>query len=237
MTEADNPTKASRTILLCSCEATMPLGLEAVAKGCKGARIVPAKHLCGAELDLFRKAAANGRVTVACTAQRALFEDVAEDEKLAAALTFANVRETAGWSTEADRAAPKMAALLAMAAIAPAPATAITFVSEGVALVYGRGQVALDAATALKDRLDITVLLSDADDTVPPATNEFPIRRGRIRTVKGHLGAFEITIDGFAAPAPSSRRTLAFGQGRDGAVSNADILIDLTGTQAAGHRP
>ncbi|MEQ1611167.1 MAG: 4Fe-4S binding protein, partial [Hyphomicrobiaceae bacterium] len=101
--------------------------------------------------------------------------------------------------------------------------------SEGVALIYGPGQIALDAAAALKDRLDITVLLSDAGDVTPPAMNEFPIRRGRIKTVKGHLGAFEITIDGFAAPAPSSRRSLAFGAARNGAISNADILIDLSG--------
>ncbi len=227
----DKPKTAmtARTILLCSCEGTMPLDSTAVAKGCGKARIVPATQLCGPQLDLFRKAAANGTVTVACTAQRALFEEVAEDDDLKASLTFANVRETAGWSTEAASAAPKMAALLAIAAIdVPAP-TAVTFTSEGVALIYGPGQIALDAAAALKDRLDITVLLSDAGDVTPPATNEFPIRRGRIKTVKGHLGAFEITIDGFAAPAPSSRRSLAFGAARNGAISNADILIDLSG--------
>lgn len=222
-------TQPSRTILLCSCEGTMPLDPATVAKGCGKARVVPVKHLCGPELDLYRKTASHGAVTVACTAQRALFEEVAADGNLQAALTFANVRETAGWSSEATNAAPKMAALLAMAAITvPAP-TAVTFSSEGVALIYGPGAVALEAAAALKDRIDITVLLSDTSDVTPPATNEFPIRRGRIKTVKGHLGAFEITIDGLAAPAPSSRRALAFGAARNGALSSADILIDLSG--------
>jgi ferredoxin len=219
----------SRTILLCSCEGTMPLGPDTVAKGCKGAKIVTATHLCGPELDLFRKTAAEGAVTVACTAQRTLFEEVAEDDQLQASLTYANVRETAGWSAEAAQAAPKMAAILAMAAIPVPAAAAVTFNSDGVALIYGPGQVALDAAAALEDRLNITVLLSDAGDVTPLAATEFPIRRGRIRTVKGHLGAFEIVIDGFAAPAPSSRRAFAFGPARDGAVSKADIMIDLSG--------
>jgi ferredoxin len=224
------PSKTDRTILVCSCEQSMPLNLDALTKAAKGARVVAASHLCGPELDLFRKAAANGRVTVACTAQRALFEDLAEGDTLAASLTFVNIRETAGWSTEATKAAPKMAALLAMAAIPTPSPTAITLRSDGVTLIYGPGAVALEAARALKDRLDITVLLSDAgDDVTPPATTDFPIRRGRIAAVKGHLGAFEIKIDGFAAPAPSSRKSLVFGKATNGAISKADVLIDLTG--------
>jgi ferredoxin len=208
----------------------MPLDAERVAKGCKAAQVKTAKHLCGPEIELFKKTATAGTVTVACTAQRALFEEIAEDENLRAALTFANVRETGGWSTDAANAAPKMAAILAAAAIPLPSPTAVTFDSEGVALIYGPGQIALEAAAMLKDRLDITVLLCDAGDVAPPAVMEFPIRRGRIKTVKGHLGAFEVTIDGLAAPNPSSRATLAFGAPRNGAVSKADILIDLSGT-------
>ena len=208
----------------------MPLDAECVAKGCGSAQIKTANHLCGPDLALFQTMAASGNVTVACTAQRPLFEEIAEDNSLGAVLTFANVRETAGWSTDAANAAPKMAAILAAAAIPVPPTTAVTFDSDGVALIYGPGQIALDAAAMLKDRLDITVLMSDAGDVVPPAVLEFPIRRGRIKTVKGHLGAFEIAIDGLAAPSPSSRATLVFGAPRNGAVSKADILIDLSGT-------
>ena len=120
------------TILVCSCERSMPLNAALLTKASKGARVVTADHLCGPELELFRKAASSGRVTVACTAQRPLFEEVAEDDQLAATLTFANIRETAGWSADAAAAGPKMAALLAMAAIPrPAP-TAVTLRSDGV---------------------------------------------------------------------------------------------------------
>ena len=208
----------------------MALAAGIVSRGCRGANVTTADHLCGPELDDFRKAAGSGgAITVACTAQRALFEQVAEDERLPAALTFANVRETAGWSSEAAASAPKMAAIIAMAQVAVPVAARVSFASEGVALIYGRGQATLDAAAAIADRLDITVLLSDAADAVPPAAYVFPIRRGRISTVKGHLGAFEITVDDFAAPHPSSRAAFTFGPSRNGAVSKADILIDLSG--------
>ncbi len=229
MTSPPSTAKPSRTILVCTCEKSMPLDIAALAKASKGAQLVAANHLCGPDMRLFRTAAATGSVTIGCIAQRAVFEAVAEDEQLPAALTFANIRETAGWSTDAVRAAPKMAALLAMAAVPVSAPSAVTFQSDGVALIYGSGQAAIDIAAALKDRLDITVLLADAGEAVPPQTAEFPVRRGRIASVKGHLGAFEIKIDGYAAPAPSSRRAFQFGPARDGAVSKADLLIDLSG--------
>jgi ferredoxin len=216
------------TILLCSCEDSMALDVEAVRRG-TGCEVVPARHLCGPELDTFRRSAAGGEVIVACTAMRALFEEVAGDEQLGATLAYANVRETAGWSKEGASAGPKMAALLAAARIADEPTAAVTYESAGVTLICGRDEQALAAADRLKDRLDITVLLHPGSDLGPPRQTDYPIRQGKVGTVTGHLGAFEITIDGYAAPRPSSRDRLAFGAQRNGAVSKADILIDLTG--------
>jgi ferredoxin len=57
---------------------------------------------------------------------------------------------------------------------------------------------------------------------------EFPIVKGTIRSAKGHLGAFELTVDDYAFPAASSRGALAFGAARDGAVSRCDIVLDLS---------
>ena len=209
----------------------MALSPDVVRAGCKGREVVTAEQLCGAELDRFRALAVGGQVTIACTYQQALFEDVADEAGLGAALTFANVRETAGWSNEGAAAGPKMAALLAMAEHTPPPAAAVTFESSGVTLIYGRDQQAIDAAERLKDSLDITVLLVPGSAVAPPRQTAYPIRQGRIRTAKGHLGAFELTVDATAAPAPSSRATLKFGPPRDGAVSKADIVLDLSGTR------
>jgi ferredoxin len=221
-----------RTILLCSCEGTMPLDPTIVARGCPDSKVITVSNLCEAELAIFKARAKGGSVTVACTAQRALFEEIAEDESLAAKLAFVNVRETAGWALDAVNVAPKMAALLAAAAITRPPPPTVTFQSGGVALIYGAGQVALEAADAMKDRLDITVLLSDEANVTPPPTVSYPIRRGRITSVKGHLGAFDVSIDGLAAPRPSSRGKLIFGPTKNGARSKTDLLIDLSGNPA-----
>lgn len=218
------------TILACSCEDTMALDGAALSRGCPSARIATHRHLCRSELDRFRKAASvPGTVVVGCTQEAPLFEDVAAAENLPARLAFANLREGAGWSSEGAAAGPKMAALAAAAAI-EAPATpTVELVSDGVVVVYGRDEVAIEAGRRLADTLDVTVLLTRPGPIAPPHRTEFPIARGTIRSARGHLGTFELTVDDYALPAASSRRTLAFGPGRDGARSETDIVLDLSG--------
>src|SRR4029078_2498706 len=63
----------------------------------------------------------------------------------------------------------------------------------------------------------------------PQRTTDFPIVRGTIRAAKGYLGAFEIVVDDYATPQPSSRSVLRFGTARNGAISHCDILLDLSG--------
>jgi ferredoxin len=215
--------------ILCSCENTMPVDLDRVAKACPGLEVGGARQLCRAELALFRASAAEGELTVACTQEQPLFAEVAEVEKLGAELAFVNVRETAGWSTDAADAAPKMAALIAAAGEGAEPVPFVSLTSEGVTLIYGQDETAIQVADALKEDLDLTVLLTGTADVAPPRTTEFPIRKGTIRTAKGYLGQFELVIDGYAEPAPSSRQSLVFGPARNGAVSRADIVIDLSG--------
>ena len=67
----------------------------------------------------------------------------------------------------------------------------------------------------------------------PPRVTEFPVVQGTIRSAKGHLGAFELVVDDYAAPAPSSRSVLTFGVPRDGAVSRCDLIVDLSGGENA----
>src|SRR5205085_6886732 len=101
--------------------------------------------------------------------------------------------------------------------------------SAGVALVYGRDERAIEASRLLKEHLDITLLITRPDDLTPPRTSDFPIVKGTIRAAKGHLGAFEIVVDDYALPRPSSRGALTFGPARDGAVSRCDIMLDIAG--------
>jgi ferredoxin len=229
----------SRKIVLCSCEGTVALDADAVRRGCPGASLETAHQLCRAELEKFRAAAAaGGAMTVACTQEAPLFSEAAGEAEGAAGaaeaaeIAFVNIRETAGWSSEGAAAGPKMAALLAAAA-EPMPETPlVSLESEGMALVYGRDERAIEAARLLKDRLDVSVLLSRPGALPPPKTTEFPIAKGTIRSAKGYLGAFEITVDDYAAPDPSSRATLAFGAPRNGVSAQCDILLDLSGAPA-----
>src|SRR5690349_16741020 len=132
-----------RIVLLCSCEDTMPLADGTVRKACRGAEVKTARQLCRAELDRFRQAAATGRpVTVACTQEAPLFAETAGE---AEGLLFANIRETAGWSNDAAAAGPKVAALLAAAAEPLPPTPYLALESQGVILVYGRDERAIEA--------------------------------------------------------------------------------------------
>ena len=216
--------------MLCSCEGTMPLDTGAVARGCRGAKVETARQLCRGELERFRtRAASPGALTIACTQEAPLFEEVAATAGRTAPITYANVRETAGWSHEASRAGPKMAALLAAAAEAMPPVPLVEVESAGVILIYGRDERAIEAGDLLQAHLDVTVLIAPPATIAAGRTTEFPVVRGSIRTARGHFGGFELSVDGFAEPQPSSRGTLAFGPGRDGARSNCDIILDLAG--------
>jgi ferredoxin len=215
-------------LLICSCEKTMPLDAQAIGRGCAGT-ITQANQLCGLELDRFKQALADGApVTVACTQEEPLFREVAESFPQAR-LGFANIRETGGWSNEAAAAGPKAAALIAAAQEDMPPISMVTLESRGVALIYGRDEVAIEAAQRLADRLDITVLLTRPGDVVPRRSNEFPVLKGTIRNARGHLGAFELAVDDYALPQPSSRAKLVFGPSRDGATSTCDLILDLSG--------
>jgi ferredoxin len=219
-----------RNILICSCEDTMPLDGDAVRRVCRGVQVIEGRQFCRAELARFQKAASSSEaVTVACTQEAPLFEEVAGEIENHGALNFVNIRETAGWSKDANAAGPKMAALLAAAAEPMSPIAFVQLESEGVTLLYGVDERVLEAANLLKDQLDITVLIKPRADVTPLRVTEFPVVQGTIRAAKGQLGGFEVTVDDYAAPSPSSRGTLSFGAARKGAVSRCDILIDLSG--------
>jgi ferredoxin len=223
-------TEQKRTLLVCSCEDTMPLDGTAIERGCMGAKLKTARHLCRAEVEKFRAELASGDpLTVACTQEAPLFSEIAEEAAPDADIAFANVRETAGWSKDARAAGPKMAALLAAAAEPMPDFPLVSLASDGVVLVYGRDERTIEAAKLLKDRLDVTVMLTKPGDIVPLRVTEFPVIKGTVRTARGHLGAFELTVDDFAQAAPSSRDKLVWGAARDGATSNCDIVLDLSG--------
>jgi ferredoxin len=121
--------------------------------------------------------------------------------------------------------------LAAMAAAAAEPMPDVPFVSlksGGVVLIYGSDEKAVEAGHSLEAYLDVTVLLAPSATTTFSQPREFPVATGSIRSARGHLGAFEITVDAFALEMPGTSET-AFGTPRDGATSRCDIVLDLSG--------
>ncbi len=223
-----------RRVLICDCEETMPLDAGRLAKACQAVgatgEVELNSQLCRAQLGNFQRAIL-GRdpVLVACTQEAPLFTEIATEDNPAAEVGFVNIRERAGWSAEAKDATPKIAALLAEAAMDIEPGPAMTLVSHGVCLVYGTDERAFEAGRQLSSRLDVTVLLNRPGEIVPPRIMDVPIFQGTITQAKGHLGAFGITLNGYAPTTPSGRAALAFEAPRDNAFSECDLILDMSG--------
>jgi hypothetical protein len=72
--------------------------------------------LCRREAGSFLAAVKSGEdVVVACTQEKRLFTELADTASASAPIRFVNIRETGGWSKDAAKAMPKLAALLAAA--------------------------------------------------------------------------------------------------------------------------
>lgn len=127
----------------------MPLDGETLARAC-GGELRTANHLCRSEIGLLRAALAEGRpITVGCTQEAPLFAEMAEELGATMPLNTVDIRGWGGWSDQADAAGPKMAALLA-AETSPMPAISlVSFKSEGVVLVYGRDEAAIELGRRL----------------------------------------------------------------------------------------
>jgi ferredoxin len=222
-----------RKILVCSCEDTMPLDVAAIRRACRHADVAAGRQLCRGELARVQEAMAGKEpVTIACTQEIPLFEEVrSEAENTGAPVTFVNIRENAGWSKDAAHAGAKMAALIA-AAEPPLDVPSVNFTSDGVTLIYGSDERAIEAAHLLKDHLGVTVLLKPSADVLPQRSTAFAVLQGTVRAAKGYLGAFEVTVDDHAVPSPSSRDGFQFGPPRKDVKIECDVLIDLSGGPA-----
>jgi ferredoxin len=220
----------NRRLMVCDCEKTMDLDGKKL-KSCLGGEgeLIVYSNLCRAQVEAFSTAADDDTpMMVACTQEAPLFREIAE-EKGGRDIVFANIRERAGWSSAKKKALPKMAALLAEAAYQSKAAGSAPVVSQGVCLVYGAGQGAMDVAQQLASRLNVSLMLTGAQDILPPSIVNVPIYKGNITAARGSLGNFEITVDGYAPSLPSSKQALGFLMERNGAVSKCDLMFDMSG--------
>jgi ferredoxin len=182
--------------LICNCNRTMPLDGKALSRALK---LDPALHvnseLCRRHLPAFEAAVKNGDdLVVACTQEAPLFTELHGELKGSGAIQFVNIRESAGWSAEAGRATPKIAALLALADLPePEPVPVVSYGSEGRLLIIGPGAAALQWAERLSDHLAVSVLVTDeAGGHELPSERRYPVFSGKPLSVAGYLGAFQV---------------------------------------------
>jgi ferredoxin len=183
-----------KTLKLCNCNGTLPLDAKALAAALKqGAPLTVHGELCRKQAGAFQAALAEPEVIVACTQEAPLFAELAQGAESKAELRFVNIRETAGWSAEGRRATPKIAALLAAAALPePEPVPAVEYKSSGQLLVIGPSAAALDWAQRLSERLEVSVLVTRIEGGELPLERRYPVWSGKPVRVAGWLGAFEV---------------------------------------------
>ena len=177
----------SKTLKVCSCNRTVPLDTKALAAALKtGEPLKLHHHLCHTDAAAFQAALGGADdVVVACTQEAQLFTELAQKP-----IRFVNVREMGGWSREPST--PKIAALIAMAALPDAePAAAVEFKSQGQALIIGPAEAALDWAERLAGQLQVSVLTTSRGGELP-LERKYPVWSGRPTAISGWLGAFEV---------------------------------------------
>ncbi len=221
----------NRRIMLCSCGKSMKLDEKRLRKALGGLGEVSFHDaLCRDEIHAARTMMTHdGPVLIACTQEAPLFAELAEDAGRTAPLEFVNIREMAGWSTQGDKATPKMAALVAAATMPQEPAPLMEVASQGRCLIAAPAQQALELAATLADDLSVSVLVSGGEeDVLPPARHAFPIRKGRLAGLSGHFGAFRAHVEAPANLLPWGRPGLVFGPPGKNVEEEYDVVIEIS---------
>lgn len=220
----------AKRLILCDCSGSQELDADALSSACgiECSRIHTA--LCTTELDSAAKALQEGEVIIACQQERLRFEELAA-ELDAEEPEFLDLRDRAGWSDDESPKTAKMAALVAESRLPVAEIKTIDVLSEGICLILGEPDVALQAARDLCSYLSVTVLLPPASqsDLQYEMDRRFDVVFGKLAGTRGSLGRFDVEIDTFSEIVPGGRGEPAFTEPRDGARSACDLILDLTG--------
>jgi ferredoxin len=177
--------------LICDCNKTMPLQ-EKTLGAALGEKLTLHSSLCRREAGAFQQAIkGSADVVVACTQEKRLFAEIGQNtEGAVAPIHFVNIRETGGWSRDASKAMPKIAALLAAARLPdPEPVPTVTYRSAGRLLVIGELEAAERVAAMVADVMDVTLFTQGGTGA---QERRYPVLGGRIESLKGWLGAFEL---------------------------------------------
>ena len=215
------------TLLLCDCAHSQKIDAESIEAGTGIACSRIHSALCTTEAGAAARAIQAGDAIIACQQEWARFEEIAEELEAPAPM-LVDIRDRAGWSDEAAAAGPKQAALVAQALLAARPARTVDVLSEGRCLILGGESVALAAAERLAAPMSVTVLLANPPEDLP-VDRRFEVVVGRLRGATGALGGFRLRMDGLRQMEPGGRGAFGFSEPRDGAESECDSILDLSG--------
>ena len=215
-----------KTFLLCDCLGSQDIDAPALSKatGLPCSKVYTC--LCTDQIGIAEEAMAAGDTVIACQQERPRFEELAAEIE-ADVPEFVDIRDRAGWHDDKGDATPKMAALLAEQQLAAPAPRVLDVVSEGTCLIMAPPALALEVAETVADTLAVTVLWQgDYDTAVDP---RFDVVKGDLRKASGALGNFNLTFDQLQMLIPGGRGAPSFTAPRDGAKSQCDIILDLTG--------
>jgi ferredoxin len=216
----------AKRLILCSCSGTQEVDAGALETATGLACSQVHSGLCTSQIDRASQEIASGDAIICCQQERRVFEEISADAGVETP-GFTDIRDRAGWSDDPRSKLPKMAALLAEAALNAPPEKTVDVISEGLCLIIGASEVALDAAGKLAPMLGVTVLVTD--DSEPPETRDFDVIRGQLKRAEGALGQFQLRIDQLQQVDPAGRGALTWTAPRDGGQTECDVILDLTG--------
>ena len=186
-----------RTILVCSCEDTMPLDTAAIERGCRGANVETARQLCRAELERFAGRAAGGGASPSAAPRRRRclprWRAKSADHLCQRPRDRRLVERCRHGRAEDGGAAGRRRRADARGAVRHAST------ARAWSLIYGRDEAAIEAGELAQGSPRRHRADHQAARLAPPRVTEFPVVKGTIKSAKGHLGAFEIVVDDYAA--------------------------------------
>jgi ferredoxin len=216
----------SKRLITCDCLGSQTIDAGAISHTLGLEVMTPCTALCTTQIDQAAAALTQGDAVFCCAQETRVFEALAEELGVDPAPTF-DLRDRAGWTVDEGSLVPKMTALAAEALLPASPNKSLDVISEGLCLIIGKADIALQTAENLKDHLGVTLLLEDADNV--PDTRGFDVIVGKLRRASGAFGQFEIIIDALQMIEPGGRGAFNLTPPRQGGISQCDILIDLRG--------
>jgi len=223
--------KNQKSILICNCEGTINLDSAALTKALD--LDTPLKintQLCRSQIEVFENELKNSTsLLVGCTQEAPMFLETAEScATTKADLHFTNIRERAGWTKSKNpNLNAKIAALIKEATLEIPSTPSVSMKSNGELVILADGDEGLEAAQYVKERLNVTIILSGMEEVSPPNIMDVPIFRGDIKTAIGVLGSFKLEVNNYSPTIPASKSKLEFENSIQSGSIDCDLILDL----------